>query len=185
MGGSQMSQQSNETMVEPIETLMEEHKIIVGNLEELGRIVARVGAVRSAKELKEDIGRLKAISKLLLDTEPHHQREERVLFPRLEQMGIAGPPRVMIAEHVELRARKHKLAELLGEVDEMDFKKWAAGIIEAGDYIVQNLESHIHKEDTVLYPMAVRVFPPGEWATVSREFDEIGYCPFTPGRGGK
>ncbi|MDO8491755.1 MAG: hemerythrin domain-containing protein, partial [Dehalococcoidia bacterium] len=114
------------------------------------------------------------------DTESHHQREEQALFPRLEKAGVTGPPRVMRLEHEELRARKHRLAELLLEVEEMDFKKWSAGVIEAGDYIAESLAAHIGKEDNVLYPMAMRVFQPEEWAKVQQEFDRIGYCPFTP-----
>ena len=165
----------------PVDVLVAEHEIIVRNLMELERIMDLVRAARSLDDIKGHIGRLKAISKLLLDTEPHHQREEQSIFPRLERAGIEGPPRVMRMEHTELRARKHRLADLLAEGEKMDFKKWAAEIVEAGDYIVENLVAHIHKEDTVLYPMAVRVFSPEEWVAVQQECDRIGYTPFTPG----
>jgi DUF438 domain-containing protein len=50
---------------------------------------------------------LEGIAAHLLGAEPHHQREEQVLFAELENRGLFGQPRVMRMEHEDLRIRKH------------------------------------------------------------------------------
>ena len=45
----------------------------------------------------------------VLGAEPHHQREEEVLFPAIEELGIAGPPNMM---RTELRPNTQPLKTL-------------------------------------------------------------------------
>ena len=42
------------------------------------------------------------------------------------------------------------------------------------------LSGHFYKENNVLFPASMRVIPETEWAMIRRDFDEIGYCCFTP-----
>jgi hypothetical protein len=42
------------------------------------------------------------------------------------------------------------------------------------------LSSHIFKENNVLYPAALKVISEEEWSGIREDFDEIGYCCFTP-----
>ncbi|MEM3041218.1 MAG: PAS domain-containing protein, partial [Nitrososphaerota archaeon] len=42
------------------------------------------------------------------------------------------------------------------------------------------LSSHIFKENNILFPAAQRVVSKQEWRDAQKEFDEIGYCCFTP-----
>jgi hypothetical protein len=45
------------------------------------------------------------------------------------------------------------------------------------------LAGHFNKENNVLFPTAMKLFKESEWEAVRKEFDEIGYCCFTPPRG--
>jgi len=175
-------QEATTSLQHPVGIFMAEHQIILQNLTELAEIVYQVGKAKSYAELKPQTLRLKEISTLLLETESHHQREEQVLFPRLEKRGITGPPQVMRAEHVELRARKHRLADLLQAIDSTPFPEFVKGVQEAGGYLAGTLRAHIYKEDNILYPTALRFLSPAEWQEVITEFAAIGYCNFTPGR---
>jgi hypothetical protein len=56
---------------------------------------------------------------------------------------------------------------------------------EHGGYIVQNLESHIFKENNILYLTALQVIEEDDWVRVEKKFDDIGYCSFTPMDEGK
>ncbi|MDP2954374.1 MAG: hemerythrin domain-containing protein [Chloroflexota bacterium] len=166
----------------PVSILMREHEIILGNLRELRDIAAQVKSARGFEELGGQLERLKAIARLLLDTESHHKREEEAIFPRMEQHGMMGPPQVMRMEHEELRARKRTLAGLVEQPGSTGFAEFAVPVSEVGDYIASALTDHIFKEDNILYPMALEALEPEEWDKVREEFDQIGYCPFTPGK---
>jgi len=42
------------------------------------------------------------------------------------------------------------------------------------------LPNHFYKENNILFPTALQVFTEQEWVDSRKEFDEIGYCCFTP-----
>ena len=166
----------------PIGILMDEHRIILQNLEELREIAGRVRTAADLSEIEGQLAHLKAIAHLLLDTESHHRREEEALFPRLESHGVTGPPRIMRLEHEELRARKRRLAELVEQAGSTSYAELAKELADVGSYLANTLQDHIYKEDNILYPTALSTLEPEEWREVLKEFEGIGYCCFTPYR---
>ncbi|MEM2960253.1 MAG: DUF438 domain-containing protein [Candidatus Bathyarchaeia archaeon] len=163
----------------PISILKIEHEIILDNLKALERIAKKIKSNISPDQFNDELKRLEPIAALLLEAESHHQREEKALFPRLEEHGIIGPPNVMRMEHEDLRARKRILKKLLDERGEFDRNYLANRIFELGNHIALTLKDHIHKENNILYPLALRVIPENEWNKIREEFDAIGYCCFT------
>ncbi|MBI2042449.1 MAG: hemerythrin domain-containing protein [Candidatus Nealsonbacteria bacterium] len=94
--------------------------------------------------------------------EPHHHKEEEVLFPALERKGIpnqGGPIGVMLMEHETKR----------GYVKEL-----AAGKIEAAANIISLLREHIAKENDILYPLAQQVLSEEELAAMADRCEAIG-----------
>lgn len=166
----------------PIAILVSEHKIILKNLDDLQRIIDILVMERGYDDIEHEVRRLVEIADLLLNTESHHQREEQVLFPRLEKHGITGPPRIMKIEHEELRARKRKIAQIVKSPRSMTLADFIEGVQEAGGYLTSNLRAHIFKEDNILYPTALETLDKEEWHEVLAEFDRLGYCNFTPGK---
>ena len=162
----------------PITILQQEHQVILGYLDKLQKIGQ--DAASSPRLDRSKMDELGTISQMLAEAESHHKREEDVLFPRLEQQGITGPPSVMRMEHEELRGRKKALRNLLTAAPTLPPEDFARQLRELADFIVLTLRSHIHKEDNILYPTALRAVPEGEWSSVKRGFDQIGYCKFTP-----
>jgi len=164
----------------PISILKAEHEIILDNLKILDEIANRIKHDMDLDRLNAELERLKPVVELLLEAESHHQREERVLFPRLEEHGIIGPPNIMRKEHEYLRTGKKALKRLLEEYDTLDKKQLTDMVYELGNYIVLTLREHIQKENHILYPLALGVIPKTEWDKIRKEFDTIGYCCFTP-----
>lgn len=179
LGGALERQKPQLDSTHPVGILMDEHRIILRNLDELRRLVGQVGIAKSFDDIGEHLTRLKVIAHLLLDTESHHKREEEALFPRLERRGVTGPPRIMRLEHEELRAAKRRLAELSEIAEKVGFATFAQELKEVGNYISMALADHIFKEDNILYPTALQTLEPQEWSSVIQEFDRIGYCSFT------
>lgn len=86
------------------------------------------------------------------ELEGHLRREEEALFPVLERyLGReGGPVGVMLLEHEELRRGTRSLREAV-----------AAGEVQAArraaEAVASLLAEHIHKEDHVLFPLAMHL----------------------------
>ena len=164
----------------PVHTLMEEHKVIVESLHELADLVKRLKGTNSFDKMGKDLEKLKEITHHLVDAENHHKREEDVLFPKLEQHDIVEPPEIMKMDHVEFRKRKQELYKMSQNPEDYDFADFKKKVIEFGEYLTLELESHIFKEDNILYQIALQVLSEKEWKDVKKGCDKIGYCCFTP-----
>ena len=101
----------------------------------------------------------------------HHGKEERCLFPCLEQRGIpreGGPIGVMLYEHRLGRELVARLDEGLRALE--GGREGAVGtILSTCDEYVQLLRNHIAKENGVLFPM-------GESVAEKEDVAEVGGC---------
>ena len=105
----------------------------------------------------------------------HHAKEEDLLFPALEKKGFSshqGPVAVMLHEHAEGRNYVKVMAENL----EL-FKKGNKASV---DLLYQNmlgyaelLDSHITKENNILFRMADNVLSDAEQKNLLKEFESI------------
>jgi hypothetical protein len=164
----------------PVNTFMEEHKIILENLNELASLVERLNKTDSFEGMGEDLEKLKDIAHNLVEAESHHQREEEVLFPKLDKHDIMEPSKIMQMDHVEFRKRKQDLYKLAHNSEDYEYEEFKEKGIELGEYLTKELESHIFKEDNILYQIALQVLSDEEWQEAKREADKIGYCCFSP-----
>lgn len=164
-----------------VRVFYEEHEQILRVLDRIELLVARVLSCGSLAEAVPHGNALHEVARTLQGAEPHHAREEQVLFPRLEALGIAGPPQRMRFEHEELRALKGRLAELARALasglvaDLASFRRGLEGVSQA---LLGMLRDHIAKENEILYPVALDAIAPQEWEVMKREADRIGYCAF-------
>lgn len=164
-----------------IHTLVSEHEMILGFLDELEKVNEAAQKMGNYSSNKDEVKKLNHIAEHLIGAEPHHQREENVLFPEVEKRGVFGPPQVMRMEHEDLRRRKHELMEISETADKLDFNTFRKRLDATAGFIVLTLRDHIFKENNILYPMALQVIPDkNSWDKMKTECDKIGYCCFTP-----
>src|SRR3990170_4752571 len=135
------------------EVLSAEHRAIERVLDVLEKLVTRYGA-----ENKIELKALSDIVDFLRNFADgcHHAKEEKLLFPALNQKGMSlesGPVAVMLHEHDNGRGY------IRGMVNGME--KFKAEPIKAKKEILENarhyidlLRQHIFKEDNILFPMA-------------------------------
>jgi hemerythrin-like domain-containing protein len=98
----------------------------------------------------------------------HHGKEEGILFPEMEQAGIVregGPLGVMLSEHVQGRELIAAMESALQSADGSAFSKAAR------DYI-RLLDTHIWKENEVLFPMAENAINAGDFEDIYDRFEE-------------
>ena len=159
----------------PIHILMEEHKML---LRFAGDLRDAVENLQSAGG--EEMDRINHIVEHLKDSESHYLREENVLFPHLERHGVTQPPAIMWMEHDRIREIKKNIYRIVDGREEMDLQDFKAQLRESSLALAEMLSSHFYKENNILFPTALRVMGEGEWPDIRRQFDEIGYCCFTP-----
>ncbi len=105
----------------------------------------------------------------------HHGKEEELLFPALEAVGIrreGGPIGVMLAEHERGREYVRKMNARFTEYRAGEASGGPGFIGEARGYI-DLLNQHIDKEDNVLFPIAERQLPEAKKAELSSGFEKI------------
>lgn len=164
-----------------VNTLIVEHDKILEFLTRLEELNSEVQKLDSLKGNEQYIDELKATIDNIIAAEPHHKREEDVLFKELENNEITGPTRIMRMEHDDLRAKKREIRELLNCIEYVPFDDFQERLQDLTSYLIFNLRDHIFKENTILYPTALESLKDIElWEDMKKRCDEIGYCSFTP-----
>ncbi|WP_434799321.1 DUF438 domain-containing protein [Terrisporobacter vanillatitrophus] len=173
--------QSNISKGHVLYTLIEEHELILSFLRKLDEVTNTILNMNKFDESRGEFGRVTELIDNILDAEPHHKREEDVLFPELESKGITGPTRIMRLEHEDLRKKKKDLKNLSESVSTLDFEEYKKELKRLSNDICFELKDHIFKENYILYPTALEsIDSDAKWSNMKTECDNIGYCTFTP-----
>jgi len=99
----------------------------------------------------------------------HHGKEEGLLFPALEKVGVPnqdGPIGQMLLEHSQGR---QLIAAMSASAEGGGLA--ADSFIQAATGYVRLMRAHIEKENTVLFPMGDRMLPPDEQARLLDQFE--------------
>jgi len=154
-------------MLDPIQELMDEHRIIE-------KVLTALTAAAHQEVPLEFYERAVDFITNFAD-KCHHGKEEERLFPVLEEKGIpreSGPIGCMCDEHEIGRGHVQSMRELIkaGDLD---------GLHRESLEYVALLRSHIQKEDNVLFPMGRGVLSKVELERLRFKFDEVehlGQC---------
>jgi len=164
----------------PIHILMEEHKILLQYAEEFAETVKGIKVVKDSVPASEKMKRLVQIADHFKGSENHYLREENVFFPYLEKHGITQPPAIMWMEHDQIRGIKKNIYKILDGHDNMAFPDLADQLDQQALSLAELLAGHFYKENHILFPTGLKVISPDEFKEIRQQFDEIGYCCFTP-----
>ena|SRR3989338_1087386 len=144
-----------------VETLKAEHQKILNAFSELEKAISETpideNKIREFLDFTENFA------------EPHHRKEEKVLFPALEKKGIpneGGPIGMMLLEHTAKRKHIKKIKEGLEKND-------ADKIKEDSKMVIALMKEHIYKEDNILYPLAEDVLAPGDLEELGKECEKV------------
>lgn len=144
-----------------LEELKSDHQEILKSFDELEKIVSE------APINQEKIGEFLEFTKNF--SEPHHKKEEEVLFPALEKKGVpneGGPIGMMLFEHETKRSYIKKIDD--GFKEKNDEK-----IILNAKAIISLMREHIDKENNILYPMAEETLTSEELNLLGEECEKL------------
>lgn len=152
----------------PTDQLRDEHElvlIVVDAMEREAEDIERTGRVHTDRvEMMVDFTRN-------FTDGCHHHKEEEVLFPALEERSpaAAGPVSVMLSEHMAGRDAIGAIATALPRAN--DDTAARATVLENLRLYAYLLRLHIHKENTVLFPLAEEALNDQEQEMLAEEFE--------------
>ncbi len=139
-----------------IDELIAEHKAVMLSLAILEKVEQAIA--KDDSQASSDLAELLEFFKGFVD-KCHHAKEEDILFPELEQLGVArhgGPISVLLQEHQAGRQHIQDLSVHLSQLQTGD-KKAAAQIAMHSRAYIETLSAHIEKENKVLFPLAEKL----------------------------
>ncbi|MDO8303412.1 MAG: hemerythrin domain-containing protein [Sedimentisphaerales bacterium] len=156
-----------------------EHDLVLyylANLESINTLVQQATGWAGNKKLLDKIVH---IIQHLCEMDAHQVREERIIFPQLAAHGYDEVPKDCCAEHDKMHKARVEIKMLADAIEKMDFSQWKERLDEALGSFVPATREHIYKEETILFPTAVKVVQdPRVWEEMKAACDEIGICCF-------
>lgn len=152
--------------------LRDEHNAVKLMLEIMEAMSVRMTARQSVQ--RQDLDNVIDFLNVFVD-QCHHAKEEQMLFPELEAVGIpknGGPIGVMLAEHELGREYIRNInKELLnyGSADPSQLTE-LTGYVEA---YIELLNEHIHKENDILFEMADKLLSDEVQDRLYYQFEEL------------
>jgi hemerythrin-like domain-containing protein len=151
----------------PTEILSDEHRVIERVLDALQRLTA-VPVNPSLEQWRKALEFFRHFA-----DQCHHFKEEKVLFPALEEHGIpreGGPIGMMLAEHEEGRGHVRSMIDAVEQVAKGNGAASTTLLDHARAYVTL-LREHIQKEDDILFRMADEVIPEDEQRRILKDFE--------------
>jgi hemerythrin-like domain-containing protein len=165
-------------MRDPIDHLLEEHRVIMAQIDALRRTVEELrrdgdATLPAALPVLREVGHMMATTLLR-----HARKEDEALFPELERVfGTGGgPTAVMRQEHHDIHAGADLFHRTLHELNEVEHPAIVAGgealrMLSAGGGSAEQLCRIA--EEIVLFPMAREILTPEALAAAARRMEEI------------
>jgi hemerythrin-like domain-containing protein len=151
----------------PTEILSDEHRVIERVLDALQRLTA-VPVNPSLEQWRKALEFFRHFA-----DQCHHFKEEKVLFPALEEHGIpreGGPIGMMLTEHEEGRGHVRSMIDAVEQVAKGNGAASTTLLDHARAYVTL-LREHIQKEDDILFRMADEVIPEDEQRRILKHFE--------------
>jgi len=159
--------------MEPIKDLKMEHDAVRLTLKILDKICQKIEKAGEIIDLLT-LNQLLEFFKVFVD-KCHHGKEEELLFPALENVGVSnkgGPIEVLLHEHQLGREYVQAMISAIAQYTNGD-RMGGDEFVKAARQYINLLDQHIDKENNVLFPLAEKHLPEQEQARLSRGFDLI------------
>ncbi|MGD2186040.1 MAG: hemerythrin domain-containing protein [Desulfobacterales bacterium] len=159
--------------MQPIKELRMEHNAVQMTLRILEKICQQLDKSKENLHIQH-LDQLLAFFKVFVD-KCHHGKEEELLFPALENIGVGnkgGPIAVMLDEHQKGREYVQTMNAALAQYTKEDRTAADEFVKTAREYI-NLLEQHIDKENNVLFPLAEKHLSEQERVRLSEGFERI------------
>ncbi len=154
---------------DPIDLLKKEHR---DSLRRMGLMQQAAVSIRdsgfSAKSFREIAESILFLGK---DIRRHNDKEERYLFPLLDRH-VMGATSEVRHERRDFWRAVNDLSKFVRDVEDGRVHSTTIReLVQTTLFIVEHFRATVNKEDTVLFPMANRMFTPEEYAQMKVEIN--------------
>jgi hemerythrin-like domain-containing protein len=159
--------------MQAIKDLKIEHDAVQVTLRILGKICQRFEMPGNKLDIQH-LDQLLDFFRVFVD-KCHHGKEEELLFPALEAIGVShkgGPIEVMLHEHQQGREYVRIMVDAINQFKKGDWTATDEFVKTAREYI-NLLNQHIYKENNVLFPLAEKHLSKEKLARLSEGFELI------------
>jgi uncharacterized protein len=168
----------------PIDTFRRENEALRAVIAQLQTALKEIPAFGDCAEPAPILMKLRQGFNDLMDIDKHYQRKEHALFSCLERHGISGPSKVMWAKDDEIRDLLKqfgvKLQQTFASVEAL-----RTTVAPAAELAIGAVLEMIHKEENILFPMALSTLPEDEWGEIWSASPKYGWCLIEPREGYK
>ncbi len=165
----------------PLDLFYRENKEIIKDAELLGLYASSLSTAGDEKTKSDLLDVVDDIaSRILKIGFTHYNREEMLLFPYIERLGISAVPTVLWTKHDEIRIKMKQFAGLLKGYEGTGWSEFSAQVKEKGAELSRKLVDMVFREDNILYRAAHILLPEGAWVAIREQSDEYGYYGLKP-----
>jgi hemerythrin-like domain-containing protein len=160
-------------IMQPIKELRMEHNAVQMTLRILEKICQQFDKSKENLNIQH-LDQLVEFFRVFVD-KCHHGKEEELLFPALEHIGVGnkgGPIAVMLDEHQKGREYVQTMNAALAQFTKGD-RTAADEFVKTARKYINLLDQHIDKENNVLFPLAEKHLSEQERVRLSEGFERI------------
>lgn len=155
----------------PIRLFLNEHEHIINILEELRKKNYILKHSSEFELIKNTLNEIELLVIKLIEFEKHEEKEERLIFPKLEKFGIISHPYIMRLEHQEISESRKELLKLCKKLNQKNSIDTSKKIISLVRNIINKMNDNIFEENSIIYPLAIESISFNEWEEIKKNFN--------------
>ena len=106
----------------------------------------------------------------------HFTREDDIIFHQFEIHGLGDFVNNSSNEHKRILCAIKSLVQMILHFKHIDPRAFRKAFTDVVTRLTSLLQNNLLEEESVLYPMALKVIPYQEWPKMKQLCDELGYC---------
>lgn len=160
----------------PLRTLVEENNKILRDVELLGLYLSGYINSKSDEEKRKYFDGIKNLVLEMFAIKNHFVREQMLLFPYLERLGLTAVPQVLWMKQDEVFFALKELFKFLQSFDGTNIEELK---IRVNDFI-RTASDMVFRENNIFYPTMATILSDAEWYAVYLQEQKIGYYKIEP-----
>ncbi|MFA5183441.1 MAG: hemerythrin domain-containing protein [Syntrophales bacterium] len=154
------------------EVLKHEHQVILTVMEAAEQTIRAI--IPSGRITSDNVEKIIDFCQVFIES-CHNAKEEEYLLPKIRErgeVGNVGQIKTIFEEHAEGRRLMQLVAKSLPQAKACAFPSFVANVTSNLKAYVQLLRTHIDKENSVLFPLADRLFTAEDQKAILKSFDK-------------
>jgi DUF438 domain-containing protein len=159
-----------------LKKLIAEHRHLDYLLGEIQQLSSQLHQISYLTATSSEFKELIHIASYVHISSKHTDIEEQIIFPMLEEIGIEVIPRILRAQHFEVRHHSVQFHELAFHSAVTEPTKTAHIYNEIASTLISLKKKHIFIEEHLIYPIALDIIGNQIWDKLKGKCESVGFC---------